>query len=185
MLQIIYLVILLALIVPQRAVVENVVTSNRDPAVDIELPKSARYVGTDRWILFGIANCELFAFVEADRDKRVKRLYWVQFESYLPSLRALHHTYDSKDRAVMGGMEFFVDTWTESSTPSTPDTKAIARILKAKGYEAPAGLDSGSDTQHIDALIASKGYALPPTLSSVRFVHTLDEARKELMIHLQ
>lgn len=167
---------------PVRLVTANVVTSNRDPAVRITLPKQMRYVGTDRWILFGIANCQLFAFVDADPNKRVRRLYWVQFEGYVPSMPKLHHKYDSKEHATMGGMDFFVDTWTGSSTPSKPDIEPLADFIRSKGYTVPSGINTGSDEQHIDALIASKGYKLPAKLSSVRFVHTLDAARKELMI---
>jgi hypothetical protein len=165
-----------------RVVTGNVVTSDRDPVVRITLPTEVSYVGTDRWILFGIANCQLFAFVEAGPDKHVKRLYWVQFESYIPSMPKLHHKYDSKEHARMGGMDFFVDTWIGSGTASKPDTKPLEAFIKSKGYAVPAGIDSGSDEQHIYALIASKGYVLPRMLSSVRFVHTFDAARKELML---
>lgn len=175
-------VLVLAILLPQRLVSGNVVTSHSEPAVRITLPKRAAYVGTDRWVLFGIANCQLFAFVDADPQKHVKRLYWVQFEGYIPSMPKLHHTYDSKDHATMGGMDFYVDTWTGKGAPSKPDTKPLAAFIESKGYAVPAGINSGSDEQHIYALIASKDYVLPPTLSSVRFVHTLDEARKELMI---
>lgn len=167
---------------PVRLVTANVVTSDRDPAVRITLPKGVSYVGTNRWILFGIANCQLFAFVDADANKRVKRLYWVQFEGYIPSMPKLHHTYHSKDHTTIGGMDFFVDTWAGSSTPSKPDTKPLEAFIRSKGYAVPAGINTGSDEQHIYALIAAKGYMLPRMLSSVRFVHTLDAARKELMI---
>lgn len=34
---------------PRRAVEGNVVTSAHDPAVRIELPRPARYVGVERW----------------------------------------------------------------------------------------------------------------------------------------
>ncbi len=160
----------------------HVVTSDRDPRVRILLPRTATYVGTDRWILFGIANCQLFAFVDADADKNVERLYWVQFEGYVPSMPKLHHTYHSKQHATMGGMDFFVDTRTQSGTAPKPDVKPLADYIKTKGYAVPAGINSGSDEQHIYALIASKGYRLPRKLLSVRFVHTVDEQRKELMI---
>lgn len=165
-----------------RTVAGNVITSDRDPSVRITLPNAATYVGTDRWVLFGIANCELFAFVEADAEKNVKRLYWVQFEGYIPSMPNLHHTYDSKQHATMGGMDFFVDTWTQPGKASEPDIKPLSDYIKAKGYAVPAGITSGSDEQHIYDLIDSKGYKFPPELFSVRFVHTLDEQRKELMI---
>jgi hypothetical protein len=70
---------------PERKVHDNVITSERDPKIRIELPKNATYVGADRWILYDIADCELHAFVEADAEKNVKKWYWVQFEAYVPS----------------------------------------------------------------------------------------------------
>ena len=167
---------------PERAVIGNVISSDRDPSVRIALPESAAYVGTDKWVLFGIANCQLFVFVDADEQKSVQRLYWVQFEGYIPSMPKLHHTYDSKEHATLGGMDFFVDTWVQDGKASKPDTKPLADFIKAKGYAVPAGINSGSDEEHIYALIASKGYKLPPALRAVRLVHTLDDQRKELMI---
>lgn len=167
---------------PARAVRHNAVVSNSDPSARVVVPSRATYVGTDRWILFGIANCQLYAFVEADAHKHVRRLYWIQFEGYLPSMPRLHHEYDSHDHATMGGLDFYVDTWAGSSKPSKPDTKELAAIVASKGYAVPAAMNSGSDEEHLDALIAAKGYVLPSRLASVRFVHTLDEARKELMI---
>ena len=56
---------------PKRGVENNVIISERDPKVRIELPKSVQYVGADRWVLLGIADCELHAFVEADAQKNV------------------------------------------------------------------------------------------------------------------
>jgi hypothetical protein len=147
---------------PERKVVGSVVTSERDPAVRIELPKAAQYVGADRWVLSGIADCELHAFVEADAQKNVQRLYWVQFEGYLPSRPDLHHTYDSPKHATIGGMDFYVDTWVRTKDATT---------------------ESGSDREHIEALVRAKGYRMPEAMMYVRLVHLLDkEKRKELMI---
>ena len=147
---------------PERKVLGNVVTSERDPAVRIALPRAARYVGADRWALYGIADCELHAFVEADSHKKVQRLYWVQFEGYLPSRPDLHHTYDSPKHATIGGMDFYVDTWVRAKDATT---------------------ESGSDREHIEALVRAKGYEMPEAMMYVRLVHLLDkENRKELMI---
>jgi hypothetical protein len=121
-----------------------------------------QYVGADRWILYEIADCELHAFVEADEQKNVRRLYWIQFEGYVPSRPELHHKYDSPRRATIGGLDFYVDTWT-----SSPNDKS----------------NPGSDSEHIRRLIASRGYTMPANAMCVRLVHLLDEAkRKELMI---
>jgi hypothetical protein len=147
---------------PERRVDRNVISSGRDPIIRIELPASVEYVGADRWVLYDIADCELHAFVDADRDKNVQRRYWVQFEAYVPDRPDLHHTYDSPRHAHIGGLDFYVDTWV---TPSD------------------ANVAPGSDSEHIRALIRSKGYKLPAAMMSVRLVHLLDEQkRKELMI---
>jgi len=147
---------------PQRKVSGAGVTSNRDPNLRVQLPASAKYVGADRWILYGIADCELHAFVEAGPDKNVQRLYWIQFEGYLPSKPDLAHTYDSPRHTKIGGLDFFVDTWP-----------------RADGEKS----QPGSDREHIEALIRSKGYSMPAGMMYVRLVHLLDEKkRRELMI---
>jgi hypothetical protein len=60
---------------PERKVEGNAITSENDPKVRIELLKSVQYVGADRWVLYGIADCELHAFVAADQRKNVQSLY--------------------------------------------------------------------------------------------------------------
>ncbi len=57
---------------PERTVQNNVIISERDPKVRIELPNSVHYVGADRWVLYGIADCELHAFVETDNRQNVQ-----------------------------------------------------------------------------------------------------------------
>ena len=147
---------------PERKVENNnVVISERDPKVRIELPRSVQYVGADRWVLYDIADCELHAFVDADEHQNVQRLYWIQFESYLPSRPDLHHTYDSPRHTTIGGLDFYVDTWVKLTSERIPP---------------------GSDEEHIQSLIRRKGFKMPAGMMSVRLVHLLDEKkRKELM----
>lgn len=148
--------------VPERTVQNNVITSKRDPAIRITLPEDVKYVGAERWVLYGVADCELHAFVEADAHQEVQRMYWVQFESYLPSRPDLHHTYDSPKHATIGGLDFYVDSW-----------------VRAKDAKTQAG----SDREHIQRMISAKGYRMPEGTMDVRLVHLLDPAkRKELMI---
>jgi hypothetical protein len=133
------------------------------PALRVEVPAGAQYLGVDRFVLLGMADCELHVYVEADAARNVRRLYWIQFEGYLPSRPELHHTYDSPRHASMAGMDFYVDTWVSP--------------------EKPQSFDPDSDVTHMRELVRSKGYRLPPRMRSVRFVHLLDEAKRhELMI---
>ena len=146
----------------ERKIQNNAIISERDPKVRIELPVGVRYAGASRWILYEIADCELHVFVEADDQQNVKRLYWIQFEGYLPSKPDLHHRYDSPRHTDLGGMDFYVDTSIDSR-----DDKVTP----------------GSDTEHLRGLIRAKGYKMPDGMISVRLVHLLDKAkRKELMI---
>jgi hypothetical protein len=147
---------------PERKVERNAIFSAQDPNVRVQFPPSARYLGADRWNLYDIADCELHAFVESDAQKNVQRLYWVQFEAYLPSKPGLAHQYDSPRHTAIGGLDFYVDTWVRSKNAET---------------------QKGSDRQHIEALIRSKGFHTPAGMMYVRLVHLLDEQkRKELMI---
>src|SRR5690242_8429851 len=92
-----------------RSVVANTVISRRDPAVTITLPSSIHYVGTDRFVLSDRAlgkfdTCELYAFVESDSSRHIRKFNWIQFEAYLPTHPHLHHTYDSPRHATIGGL---------------------------------------------------------------------------------
>ena len=147
---------------PERRVQGNMIISEHDPKLRIRLPESVHYVGADRWVLYGIADCELHAFVKAAEQKNVQELYWVQFEGYIPTRPDLHHKYDSPRHATIGGLDFYVDTWPRSNGEKT---------------------EPGSDREHIDALIRAKGYKIPANMMYVRLVNLLDaEKRKELMI---
>ncbi|HEY2554671.1 MAG TPA: hypothetical protein VGI15_05415 [Candidatus Cybelea sp.] len=161
-------------------------TSTADPQVRIEVPVRAAYVGSDAWVLYGIADCRQFVYAEPGSSNIVKRLYWIQFESYLPSLSKLRHQYASKRHARLGGLDFYVDTWTEDNRKPNAHAEDLAPLeafLRSKGYAVPPGISSGSDERHVDALLAAKGFRLPAVTASVRFVHLADaKERKELMI---
>ena len=147
---------------PTRSVQANTLTSERDPSVRIELPKQVRYVGADRWILYGVADCELHVFVEADERKHVKRLYWIQFEGYLPTRPELRYNPSPSETLTIAGMDFFIRT-RFGPTADTPR--------------------AGSDTEHVQVLLQSNGYTLPPEMMNARFIHYLDEPkRQELML---
>lgn len=146
---------------PDREVKGNRLISKSDPAITLKLPSSARYVGVQRWDLYDVADCELHLFVEADSNLVVKRMYWIQFEAYLPSNE---HTYDySKDEPVtFGGRQF----WKSANFGPTNNTPR-----------------AGSDGERTRQMLAQAGYKLPAERMSVRLVHLLDESRrKELMI---
>ena len=115
---------------PERKVEGNVITSEHEPKIRIRMPKSVQYVGADRWVLYGIADCELHAFVEADGQKNVERLYWIQFEGYLPTKPELKHKYDSPRHAQIGGLDLYVDTWVRPNDATTEQGSDLEHMEK-------------------------------------------------------
>lgn len=147
--------------IPERIATRNTLTSARDPAVRIELPPSVQYVGNSRWDLNDVADAELHVFVEADKDKQVQRLYWIQFEAYLPS-NTYSYNYKFAEKLTHAGLEFDVrPRFGATNNPPKP----------------------GSDLEHVMALLERGGFHAPAEMMNVRLVHLPDEARrKELMI---
>jgi hypothetical protein len=133
------------------------------PAVRIEFAKGFRYVGHHSFILYGVAHAEQHFFVDADSQGRIRRMYWVQFEGYLPS-NTQSYRYTVNQTTDIGGLEFIAD--------------AYARNLKSQ----PGRPDS--DGARARAFLAEKGYRMASDdVLSQRLVHLIDEAkRNELMI---
>lgn len=147
---------------PDRTVKGTSITSTHDPKIRVDLPASAQYVGADRWLLLGFDDCEMHVFVDADADKHIQRLYWVQFEAYIPSRPELHHDYSSSRHLTLDGLDFYLDTWVQDASE-------------------PA--DKDSDGDHQRRLLAAKGFTRPANGMYVRLVHLPDaQKRKELMV---
>jgi hypothetical protein len=145
-----------------RTVSGQVLTSKEMPAVRIEFDKAFKYAGAQSFVLYDVANAEQHFFVDADKDRRMKRFYWVQFEGYLPDNT---HSYDYKSPKIVniGGFDFFADIY--------------ARSLKGNLGRPD------SDGNRARAFLESKGFKMGTEVVSQRLVHLVDEAkRNELMI---
>lgn len=146
-----------------RNVKGQILRSAGTPAVGLKFSKEFKYVGTQDFILYDVARAEQYFFVDADKQGRIKRMYWVQFEGYLPNNT---HTYRYKiNKAVnIGGLDFIAD--------------AYARNVKAN----PGRPDS--DGSRARAFLEKQGYrTMSDEVMSQRLVHLVDESkRNELMI---
>lgn len=120
-----------------RTVQGQVLTSVDKPAVKLQFDKAFKYVGTHAFILYDVALAEQHFFVDADDKGQIKRLYWIQFEGYLPS-NTHTYRYKSSKTAKLGNLEFFADasarnTKTASSRPNSDGQRAM-EFLKSKGF---------------------------------------------------
>ena len=149
-----------------QAVVQGHTVTHKASGLTIRVPKSATYVGAERFDLYGVADAEIQVFAEADRNKRVTRLYWIQFESYWPSHPNNHYDYTGDRRETHWGNTVWVNSGPGSTTtPPRP----------------------GGDRAHVQAMLEKAGYKAPPEMMNVRMIQLLDDpkgtghGRRELM----
>ena len=136
--------------------------------VTVRVPASAAYVGSERFTLYGVADAEVHVFAEADQAKRLRRLYWIQFESYLPSLPDKRYNYADGNRRVKA---WGIPTW-----------------VRAVPVRTDGPMRAGSDREHVIGILTRAGYTIPPEVMNVRLVQLLDDpegaghGRRELML---
>jgi len=146
-----------------RVVKNRILTSTEMPAVQIKFDKAFKYAGSQNFVLYEVAHAEQHFFVDADRQGRIKRFYWVQFEGYLPS-NTHTYRYQVTKSVNIGGFDFIADAYPRNikANPGRPD----------------------SDSSRARAFLGSKGYQMASDeVLSQRLVHMVDETkRNELMI---
>jgi hypothetical protein len=156
--------------VPSTPLAEVQGSSITHPAerITVRVPASASYVGSERFNLYGVADAEVHVFAETDGERQLKRLWWVQFESYLPSPMNHRYNYADDNRPIeIGG----VRTWLRSGPVSTA-----------------APTRAGSDREHVIAILKRAGVSIPSEVMNVRLVQLLDDpdgtgrGTRELMI---
>jgi hypothetical protein len=130
--------------------------------VRLRFDDAYRYVGGQRFVLNSNADVEQHFFVDADANGRIRRLYWIQFEQFLPTVRGSFDYAPSKT-VSLGGLEFIAD--------------AYVRIIQDEANPT-------SDGARARAFLATRGIRFSrPEIISQRLVHIPDaERRQELMI---
>ncbi len=147
-----------------RTVSGNDLISEHDPAATLRFDPAFRHIGGQKFILYGVADTEQHFFVETTSDNKLKSVYWIQYEAYLPGKTYTYNYDDSPLRAVLGDYQFYVDT---DAVKFDPNRKRR----------------QGSDGAMARQFLASKGYSLPHDFAYARLVYLTDESRqKELMI---
>ena len=144
---------------------KRTLTSTARPAVSIRHGRDLKYIGTQSFTLYDVAHAEQHFFVAADDENRVSRLYWIQFEGYLPT-NTNTYNYTSKETARIGAFEFVAD--------SRP-----INIAAVKAQQRP-----DSDGARARAFLESKGYRMASDdVLWQRLVHMVDASKRdELMI---
>ncbi|WP_417318568.1 hypothetical protein [Erythrobacter aureus] len=149
---------------PVRTVDGSAAVSKTMPAARFVMPKAARYIGSTRFDLKEVADAEIHLFVEPDAAGVVKRAWWIQFESYLPTVP--NARYD------------FADTGWPLVTLGAMDLYYRARFGAA--YDKPP---KGSEAERVIQMVERAGYRFPVETFSAQFHKVVsDDARSEVLV---
>ncbi len=147
-----------------RTVSGNDLISDSDPNAILRFAPEYRYLGGQKFILYGVADTEQHFFVDITDDNKLRSVYWIQYEAYLPDKRYTYDYDDSPLRLTLGDYEFYTDT---AMVAFDPDRKR------------PRGTDGAMARE----FLASKGFVFPRDFAYARLVYLTDDShRKELMI---
>ena len=148
-----------------RAVKRQVLTSTYLPSIRVRFEKRFKYVGSQKFILYDRAQVEQYFFVDADNQQRIKRMYMVQFEGYLPNINATYD-YPATQTVNLGGQTYIVNA---ESIPN------VSAALKQNPQ---------SDVARAASFLESKGYRISESIMFQRFVRLVDEAKRNEFILL-
>jgi hypothetical protein len=120
-----------------RTVDGRTLSSRELPKLKLKFAKPFKYAGGHTFILYNVARAEQHFFVDADKNGKVSRFYWVQFESYLPD-NTHKYDYDSPQKVNIGGLVFFADAYARKVDPKEgrPDSDGnrAREYLLSKGF---------------------------------------------------
>jgi hypothetical protein len=148
-----------------RRVKGQVLTSTSLPEIRIRFDKKFKYIGSQTFILYDRAHVEQYFFVAADKQQRIKRMYMMQFEGYLPNINATYD-YPVTKTVNLGGQTYLVNA---ERIPNVPGA------LKQ---------DPRSDVAHAATFLESKGYRIADSIMFQRYVRLVDEAKRNEFILL-
>jgi len=148
-----------------RDVKGRVLISTSLPPIRIKFDKAFKYVGSQSFVLYDRAQVEQHFFVDADNQSRIKRMYMVQFEGYLPNINATYD-YPVTKTVNLGGQTYIVNT---EGIPNVP---------------AALKQNPQSDVTRAAAFLESKSYRISESIIFERFVRLVDDAKRHEFILL-
>jgi hypothetical protein len=129
--------------VPTRDVEHNVLTSSDLPRIKLRIDPSLRFVGRLQFVLYDVAEADVFVFAEGGAGGALRRFEIVQFEGYLDN-NAYAYDYHSPTTVQVGAHPFLHDYYftdrDRQSEPLRPDSDAarVWNLLREHGFTQPA-----------------------------------------------
>ncbi|MGH9943203.1 MAG: hypothetical protein ACRD9R_12710 [Pyrinomonadaceae bacterium] len=146
-----------------RRVSGQTLTSSALPAARITFDAAFKHVGSQKFILYERALAEQHYFVDADPEGRIRRMYMLQFEGFLPNVTAAYDYKPTKTIKV-GGQEYVTES---AIVPS------VVAVFKR---------DPQSDAARAVRYLEGQGYRAGDEVMFQRFVRLLDDAKRNEFI---
>jgi hypothetical protein len=148
---------------PPRKVKGRVFSSEEAPKIRLKFDKKFEFAGSHEFVLYERARAEQYFFVEHE-NKKIKRMYLLQFEGFLPGVEAAYN-YSEPRSAEIGGAKYF------SNAESIPETAAALRAVP------------DSDVARAAKFLQDRGFILMKSLVFQRFVRVVgDDRRREMIV---
>ena len=148
---------------PQRRVEGQVLTSTALPALRLKFDAALKFTGNQSFTLHGVAQAEQYYFVEADEQRRIKRMFIVQFEGFLPGNDNTYN-YPANKTIRLGEHDYITNA---AAVPN------VSASLKQ---------NPDTDAAHAAAFLESKGYRHGEDVLFQRFIRVVDEAKRHEFI---
>jgi len=147
---------------PSRTVKGQVLTSTSLPNIRLKFDKHFKFVGRQKFVLYGRSQAEQFFFVDADGGQ-IRRMYLIQFEGYLPNINA-SYDYPATKTIDIHGQTYITNT---DTVPS------VSAVLKQ---------EPESDVARAVTFLTAKGLRFAESVTYQRFVRLVDDAKRNEFI---
>lgn len=146
-----------------RSVQDGVLRSPRDPEITLKVADGFQYLGSFPFTIAGIAGGERHVWVDAGKDKRIRRMFILQFEGYFEGT-GRRYNYTPRNVTKLGAHDYNSNGFMYRDLD----------LFK----ERP-----GTEAEGTRTFVEGKGYTLDPEQLLYRFYRSLPEDhRNEFLI---
>lgn len=153
--------LLASAVAPVRTVDHNLLVSDQEPAISIQVDPSLTYVGSFHFQIHTVAAGDRFVWVQATPEKRVQKLVIVQLEGYLEGKG--QYNYSPLNVTHLGENDY--------------NSNGFFYDDSDYGREHP-----GNEATKTREFLEQRGYSLDHEQSLYRFFRALPDRQNEILI---
>jgi hypothetical protein len=128
--------------IAERTVQDDVIRSARNPKITLKVSGGFAYLGSFPFAIADIAGGERHVWLEAGKDKRIRRMFILQFEGYFEGT-GRRYNYEPRNVTKLGENEynsngFFYNDIAKSKERPGTEAELTRKFVEGKGYTLDA-----------------------------------------------